>query len=167
MLGTPGQEEGGTGLKVNEGREAYEPGTRGGGMSRDDEIEQVGMDVAMTYERERGWQVEDVSAAAHGGFDLRSMHFNEEGMLDVIRYIEVKARARSGAIRLTSNEWKRARQWGNDYWLYIVADAGTQDPQLTRIQNPAAHFVEGEDIFATGFIVHEETWRAQAKRETT
>ncbi|MFW6116711.1 MAG: hypothetical protein ACOC6F_03195 [bacterium] len=40
-----------------------------------------------------------------------------------------------------------------------MTQAGTDEPELHRIQDPAAHFREGEDIFATGFIVHEETWR--------
>jgi len=33
------------------------------------------------------------------------------------------------------------------------------------IQNPAAHFQLGEDIFATGFIIHEETWRKKTRSE--
>lgn len=31
-----------------------------------------------------------------------------------------------------------------------------------QIQNPAAHFQLGEDIFATGFILPEEKWREKA-----
>jgi hypothetical protein len=139
----------------------YEVGGRG--MARDDAIEQVGMDVATAYEEAQGWQVEDVSQEPHGGFDLRSIRFDEEGALAGARYIEVKARAISGAIRLTSNEWKRARQWRENYWLYIVTNAGSDEPQLTRIQDPAGRFVEGEDIFATGFIIQETTWRQQAE----
>ncbi|MFQ5857878.1 MAG: DUF3883 domain-containing protein [Anaerolineae bacterium] len=130
-----------------------------GGMARDEEIERVGMEVATAYEEARGWRVEDVSQEIHGGFDLRSMCFDEEGMLAGIRYIEVKARALSGAIRLTSNEWKKARHFGEDYWIYVVTNAGSDSPELTRIRNPAARFREGEDIFATGFMVREEDWR--------
>ena len=29
-------------------------------------------------------------------------------------------------------------------------------PELCTIQNPAAHFLEGEAIFATGFVIPEE-----------
>jgi len=47
------------------------------------------------------------------------------------------------------------------FWLYIVTGAASDIPRLHRIQNPAAHFRMGEDIFATGFIIHEETWREQ------
>jgi hypothetical protein len=47
--------------------------------------------------------------------------------------------------------------------LYVVTEAGTDAPQLHRIQNPAAHFRLGEDIFATGFVVPEEKWIQKAR----
>jgi superfamily II DNA or RNA helicase len=139
--------------------EVRDDGGRGDAMSRNDEMEAVGMRVATAYEERRGWTVEDVSEEAHGGFDLRSIRYDDDGGLDAIRYIEVKARARSGKIRLTSNEWKKARHFGDRYWLYVVTQAATDDPELTRIQDPAATFEEGEDIFATGFEIPEGKWR--------
>ena len=90
------------------------------------------------------------------------MRFDADGGLDAIRYIEVKARARSGKIRLTSNEWKKARHFGGQYWLYVVTQAGTDEPQLTRIQNPAEQFEEGQDLRATGFEIGEDAWRSKA-----
>ena len=39
---------------------------------------------------------------------------------------------------------------------YYVSEEGI------RIQNPAAYFQMGEDIFATGFVIHEDTWRERA-----
>jgi hypothetical protein len=54
-----------------------------------------------------------------------------------------------------------ASPFGEKLWLYVVTEAGTDHSELHRIQDPAAHFREGEDIFATGFIVHEETWRGR------
>lgn len=122
----------------------------------------VGMRVATEYEEARGWQVTDVSAEDHGGFDLRSTLYDEHGAFKSIRYIEVKARARTGAIRITSNEWKKARRYGEDYWLYVVTNAGTDHPDLQRIRNPAGHFTEGESIFSTGFVIPEEHWRQRA-----
>ena len=142
---------------------ASDSGTdRGYDVDHRDEIEAVGMRVATEYEEAHGWQVEDVSEKDHGGFDLRSMRFSEEdGSLEATRYIEVKARAQSGNVRITSNEWKRARQFGEEYWLYIVTQATTEDPKLTRIQNPAARFEEGQDIRATGYKIEEDAWRLQ------
>ena len=60
---------------------------------------------------------------------------------------------------------EKARHFADKFWLYVVTDAGTDAPQLHRIQNPAAHFRMGEDIFATGFIIHEETWREKTRSE--
>jgi len=128
---------------------------------RKKEIEQVGMNTAIQFETDNGWEPEDVSDAEHGGFDIRSMRIDEDGGIADVRYIEVKARAQSGAIRLTSNEWKKARHFGEKYWMYIVTQSGTDEPDLKRIQDPAIHFVEEEDIFATGFIIPEERWQLQ------
>ena len=58
---------------------------------------------------------------------------------------------------------KKARHFGEKSWLYVVTEARTDEPELHRIQEPAAHFRESEDIFATGFIVHEQTWRERSK----
>jgi len=125
---------------------------------RKKEIEQIGMKTAMQYEIDNGWEPEDVSDAEHGGFDIRSMKIDKAGGIANVRYIEVKARAQSGAIRLTSNEWKKARHFGEKYWLYIVTQSGTGEPELKQIQDPATHFVEEEDIFATGFMIPEDRW---------
>jgi hypothetical protein len=114
----------------------------------------------MKHERDQGWQPEDVSGENHG-FDVRSTCYNPDGTFADIRYIEVKARAQSGAIRLSANEWKKARHFDDKFWLYIVTDGASDTPELHRIQNPAAHFRMDEDIFATGFVVPEEKWREQ------
>jgi len=134
-------------------------GGQGNGMRRDDDIEMVGMQVAIAYEESHGWDVEDVSAEDHGGFDLRSIRYDEDGGFEAVRYVEVKARSRTGKIRLTSNEWKKACHFGEKYWIYVVTQAATDEPELTRIQDPAMMFEEGEDIFATGFEIPEAKWR--------
>jgi len=78
--------------------------------------------------------------------------------------ITMVACATSAAIRLSANEWKRARRYGEQYWLYIVTYAGTNSPQLQRIQDPAGQFQMDEDIFATGFIVPESRWTGVGTR---
>ncbi len=70
----------------------------------------------------------------------------------------------SKASRLSVNEWKKAWHSDEKFWLYIVTDAGTDYPQLHRIQNPAAKFRIGEDIFATGFVIHEDAWHERVRR---
>lgn len=75
----------------------------------------------------------------------------------------VKARARSGATRLTANEWKKERRHATTYWQYVVTEAATATPRLTCIQNPAACFTLDEDIFATAYVVPEDRWRNLAR----
>jgi superfamily II DNA or RNA helicase len=72
----------------------------------DAEIEAIGMQVAMEYEREKGRLPEDVSTQ-NLGYDIRSTSLSGE-----VRYIEVKARATTGAIVLTPNEWLMAQRLG-------------------------------------------------------
>ena len=108
-------------------------------MKSDPEIEWVGMDVTMRFERGHGRTPEDVSAE-NLGFDVRSTD-----SAGVKRYIEVKARAGLGAVALTQNEWFKAKQFKSDYFLYAVLNAGTQ-PDLYIIQNPAEETHPEEQI---------------------
>jgi hypothetical protein len=60
--------------------------------------------------------------------------------VESIRRIEVKGRTRGQAIRLTTNEWYKATQLGDSYWLYVVWDPlQSPDPQPLIIRNPAKH----------------------------
>ncbi|MEE8390786.1 MAG: helicase-related protein, partial [Anaerolineae bacterium] len=109
-------------------------------MVEDADIEQVGMEVTMDYEREQGRIPEDVSAE-NLGFDVRSTD-PETGQK---RYIEVKARAKVGPVALTQNEWFKASRFGPEFYLYVVLDAATQ-PQLYIIQDPAANLQPQERV---------------------
>ena len=62
-----------------------------------------------------------------------------------------------------SNEWKKARHFGEQFWLSLAIGARTDEPQLRRIYDPAIQFRTGEDSVAAGFIVDERWWR---ERET-
>ena len=95
------------------------------------EIERIGMEHATRHEEAQGCVVEDVSAE-NLGFDLRSK--TPDGK---VRCIEVKARAERAPVVLTSNEWFRAKQLKDDYFLYIVLNAATQ-PESYIIQDPAS-----------------------------
>lgn len=134
-----------------------------GKMVRDEETEHVGMELTLRFEKENGWIPEDVSAQ-NLGFDVRSIKYRPDGVLKGIRYIEVKSRAHSGNIRVSANEWKKARRFGEEYWLYIVTYAGTEKPQLIRIKNPAACFKIDDDIYATGYIIPQESWAKVAAK---
>jgi hypothetical protein len=100
----------------------------------------------------------EISKASAGEKSIRT---HEDGTLAETRYIEVKARARSGAVRISSNEWKKAHYFGEGFWLYIVTRAKTDDVELHRIQDPTTHFRIEDDIHATGYIVQEDTWHGR------
>jgi len=115
-------------------------------MRSDAEIEAIGMQVAMQYEREHGRLPEDVSAE-NLGYDIRSTSPNGE-----VRYIEVKARAATGPIALTPNERLMAQRLGEEYWLYIVENAASQ-PRPHTIQNPAAKLQFEEVVDVVRYVV--------------
>ena len=79
------------------------------------------------------------------GFDIRSLSAPDPqtGYRDPVtgvRRIEVKGRKRGQAVRLTTNEWYKAQQLGDTYWLYVVWDPlQGPDPNPLIIQNPAKH----------------------------
>ena len=96
------------------------------------EIERIGMEHATRHEEAQGCVVEDVSAK-NLGFDLRSK--TPDGK---VRCIEVKARSDHAPVVLTSNEWFRAKQLKDDYFLYVVLNAATTQPESYILQNPAS-----------------------------
>ncbi len=124
-------------------------------MVSDAEVERMGMEVTLQYERDHGWRPEDVSQA-NLGFDVRST--SPEGQ---VRYIEVKARAGSGPVALTQNEWFKARRFGDDYFLYVVLNAAAS-PQLYRIQNPAALLKPTEQLEVRYLVSVQEICRHAA-----
>jgi hypothetical protein len=73
------------------------------------------------------------------GFDLRATKIidHQTGEMEV-RRIEVKGRQRGANIVMTTNEWYKAQQLGESYWLYVVWNPLGSDAELIRIQNPAA-----------------------------
>jgi len=105
---------------------------------RDDAVEARAMEVALEYERSRGWTPEDVSRLGDGsGFDIRSTRLVDDGP-DEVRRIEVKGRSGADAsIVLTPNEWIQARRHRETYWLYVVTGCATSDERLLRVHDPA------------------------------
>lgn len=118
-------------------------------MSEDPEVEDIGMEIAMNYEREQGREPEDVSAK-NLGFDIRSV----DPQTGQKRYIEVKARAGTGSVALTQNEWFKAQRFGDDYYLYVVLNAA-RAPQLAVIQNPAQR-LRPEEHFEVRYRIRSE-----------
>jgi len=110
------------------------------GMKNDPEVEAFAMNYVMNHERDRGWTPEDISQNRDGsGFDIRSVGpVDADTGIAPVRRIEVKGRAQvEQEVALTANEWRKAQQLGESYWLYVVWGCKTATPQLLQIQNPA------------------------------
>jgi len=125
-------------------------------MVSDEEIERIGMEIAMEYEKSQGRQPEDVSKE-NLGFDIRSKGRDET------RYIEVKARKDEGDVALTVNEWLKAKRFKENYWLYVVCNA-VSNPTLYIINNPAENLVVKEKVEVVRFIVPLEEWKKKGER---
>jgi len=101
-------------------------------------------DVVIAHETTRGFECERVGHLKIG-FDIRSIGpaDPQTGYRDPvtgIRRIEVKGRRRGQPIRLTTNEWYKATQLGDSYWLYVVWNPlDNPDREPVMIQNPAKH----------------------------
>jgi len=117
-------------------------------MMEDEEIEKIGMEMAIEYERRDGRNPEDVSKE-NLGFDIRSRGKDE------IRYIEVKARRDFGSVALTPNEWFKAKRFRQQYWLYVVVNAAKK-PELYVINNPYENLEAFEKVEVVRFVVDKE-----------
>jgi hypothetical protein len=130
------------------------PGEMSEDMIADEEIEKIGMKFAMEYEKKQGRVHEDVHLE-NLGYDIRSRDEMEN-----YRYIEVKARAREGAVALTPNEWLMAHRLKDDYWLYVVVNIASV-PELYVIQNPAAKLEPAEEINVVRYVI--KNWKDKAE----
>ncbi|MCX8083094.1 MAG: helicase-related protein [bacterium] len=126
------------------------------GMETDEEIERVGMMIAMEYEKKCGRVPVDVSKE-NLGFDIRSKGERET------RYIEVKARSEEGTIALTPNEWFNAKRFREEYWLYIIANA-SKNPELYIINNPAKMCFPEEKIEIVRYLIKPDEWKSKGKK---
>ncbi|MCG3126042.1 MAG: RNA polymerase-associated protein RapA [Phycisphaerae bacterium] len=123
----------------------------------DAEVEAIAMQVATVYEEALGATVRDVStppkARAAGlsdspGFDLLSIYPSGER-----RAIEVKGRAAIGDVEVTENEWAKACNLRDGYWLYVVFNCASQHPQVTRVRDPFGKLL----VRAKGGVVIDES----------
>jgi hypothetical protein len=101
-------------------------------------------DVVIAHETARGFECERVGHLKIG-FDIRSIGpaDPQTGYRDPvtgIRRIEVKGRRGGQPVRLTTNEWYKATQLGDSYWLYVVWNPlNSPDREPVMIQNPVKY----------------------------
>ena len=107
-------------------------------------VELAAEDVVVAFEESQGRECERVGYKKIG-FDIRSLvppdpQTGYRDPVTAVRRIEVKGRKPGGPIRLTTNEWYKAQQLGDTYWLYVVWNPlDNPDPTPVMVQNPAKH----------------------------
>ncbi len=106
-------------------------------MVTDPEIERIAVQFAIKHEEAEGRVVESVEAD-NRGFDLisRKPHPEDPKTAIDVRFIEVKGRAHTGDIALTSNEYNTAKRLRKDYSLYVVFHC-TSNPSLNILNDPS------------------------------
>lgn len=102
-----------------------------------DKSEKAAMKIVMQYEKNRGWEPEDVSMKKLG-FDIRSLSpADPKTGYRGVRRIEVKGRRKAQNVRLTVNEWLKGKQLKDTYWLYVIWNPTESEHELIPIQDPA------------------------------
>jgi superfamily II DNA or RNA helicase len=129
-------------------------------MRRDDEVERIAMDVVMRFERSRGWTPYDVHLDGEH-YDIRS-----EAPGGEVRFIEVKGRAESGAIMLTSPEVDKLQQLGERAYLYIVTHCKNEKPTLRIIWDPMSVLSPEMLYRQVQYLVDEKDWKKRGEDAT-
>lgn len=102
-----------------------------------DKSEKAAMRIVIGYEKQGKWEPEDVSQFKLG-FDIRSLSpADPKTGYREVRRIEVKGRQKGQNVRLTINEWLKAKQLRSTYWLYVVWNPTQPDYEMIRIPDPA------------------------------
>ena len=103
-------------------------------------VELAAIKIAWAFEEAAGGMVLDVHTPElarkaglpdNPGFDLLSVRSENEK-----RAIEVKGRAGMGDVEVSANEWAKACNMRDGYWLYAVYDCATPSPRLVRVKDP-------------------------------
>jgi len=131
----------------------------------DEEVEALAVKMAWAFEEGLGARVKDVSTpglalstglTAHPGFDLLSRRDHQEELA-----IEVKGRAGGGEVEITENEWAKACNLRERYWLYVVYDCASPSPRLLRVQDPFGKLLASN---RTGVLIAERSILAAAEK---
>ena len=108
-------------------------------QARRDDAERAAMDYVMKYEKENGREPEDVSAL-NIGWDITST----EPKTGKVRYIEVKGHSGRSNTNVSENEWNKAKELSEDYYLYVVFHASNERRRDLHIKQDPAHKADPE-----------------------
>lgn len=107
---------------------------------QDADTERIAMEVVKAWEETAGAKVTYVHTSdralaagltAYPGFDILSVRPDRQR-----RAIEVKGRATTGEIQVEDNEWAKAANLRQEYWLYVVYHCASASPELVRVADP-------------------------------
>ena len=97
-------------------------------------VEAKAIEHILQTEPEMNWQT---TPTGNPGFDLYRVSKNGAK----IAWCEVKGISgpfdAQHSVALTRREFEEAQKRGKNYWLYVVENVGTSNPNIIRIQNPA------------------------------
>jgi superfamily II DNA or RNA helicase/DNA-binding XRE family transcriptional regulator len=131
----------------------------------DAEVEAIAVRLAIAHEEALGRTARDVSTPQRAreaglrdwpGFDVLSQKAGTED-----KGIEVKGRARVGDVDVSENEWARACNLRDKYWLYVVFNCATPEPRLHKVRDPFGCLLAGP---RSGVIVPHEQIIANAEK---
>lgn len=121
------------------------------------QIDKAGMARVMEYERRHDRQPQDMNDISpnHPGYDVEST----DPQSGAVRYIEVKSLRgkwdRCG-VCMTLTQFETGNQYQDDFWLYVVELAETDEARVITIQNPVGW---------VGEFYYDESWRQLAEDE--
>lgn len=108
-----------------------------------EKTELAAMRWAERYEVERGWEPTDVSQYNYG-YDIEST----DPLTGMKRFIEVKgAMGRPDKREVTINEWRKAMELGDDYYIYYALGIASDEGEIRIIRNPAKKITPEEKAF--------------------
>ena len=133
------------------------------------DVESIAVEAATAYEKGFNAEVKDVSrpglARQAGltdwpGFDLLSLHPRTSDTPAQELAIEVKGRRGSGSIEMKDNEWAKACNLRDKYWLYVVFDCATAHPRLVRVRDPFGKLLTKTRGSTAYTITESQIWEA-------
>ncbi|MFZ4595104.1 MAG: DUF3883 domain-containing protein [Verrucomicrobiaceae bacterium] len=125
---------------------------RGGNEARNS-VDAAGIQRVLAYEKENGRNAGE-QAHSNPGFDIRS-----EDDSGCVRYIEVKSLADSWSARgvaLSATQFEEAQKRGEEFWLYVVERAESDNAKIFTIRNPAN---------SVRFVLFDHGWRSLSEAQ--
>lgn len=112
-------------------------------QEKKENVELAAMDWVESYEKENTRTPKDVSRY-NLGYDIES----DDPLTGKKRYIEVKgAWGRPEKREVTINEWRKAIELSDNYYIYYVLGLGDKEGEIRIINNPAEKIIPDQKTF--------------------